>query len=95
MENEIIRLPPLWEHALTNLLGHDRITEPGMALRQWVHHQGIHHLLDLLSWDPEELKTDPTQQVYSMNDHGQGIHISTNQVIQICGLITYLKYVFQ
>ena len=95
LENESLRLPPLWEHALTNLLGHDHTTTPGMALRQWVHHQGIHHLLDLLSWDPEELKTDPTQLVYSMDDYGQGIHLRTNQVKQICGLITYIKHVFQ
>ena len=27
-----------WEHSLTNLLGHDSTTEPGIALRQWVHH---------------------------------------------------------
>ena len=96
MENEILRLPPLWEHALTNLLGHDHTTEPGMALRQWVHHhhQGIHHLMDLLSTDPEELKTDQTQQVYSIDDHGQGIYLRTSQV-QICGLLTYIKIVFQ
>ena len=66
-----------------------------MALRQWVHHQGIHHLLDLLSWDPEELKTDFTQLVYSMDDHGQGTHLRTNQVKQVCGLKTYIKHVFQ
>ena len=61
MENEILRLSPLWEHALANLLEHDHTMEPGMALRQWVHHQGIHCLLDLPSWDPEEFKTHPTQ----------------------------------
>ena len=69
MENEILRLP------LTNLSGHNHTTQPGMALRQWVHRH--HCLLDLLSWDPEELKTDSTQQVYSIYDHGQGIHLRT------------------
>ena len=39
-------------------------TEPGMALRHWVHFLGVHNLLDLLSWDPEKLTTVPTQQVY-------------------------------
>ena len=44
------------------------VTEPGMALRHWVHFQGS--LLDLLSWDPEELKAVPTQQVYHQDDQG-------------------------
>ena len=37
--------------------------------------------MDLLSWDQEELKTTPAQQVNSLDDHGQG-------------LITYMKHVF-
>ena len=80
MENEIPRLSTVWEHSLTNLLGHDHTTEPGMALRRWVHFQGVHSLLDLLSWDPEELKTVPSQQVYSLDDQGQYIPLRTNQV---------------
>ena len=32
-----------------NLLGHAHTTEPGMALRHWVHFQGVHNLLDHLS----------------------------------------------
>ena len=52
------------EHSLTSLLGHDHTTEPGKALRHWVHFQGVHSLMDLLSWDPEELKAVLTQQVY-------------------------------
>ena len=56
MENEILRLSTVWEDSFTNLLGHDHTTEPGMALRDWVDFQGVHSLLDLLSWDPEELK---------------------------------------
>ena len=95
MENEIARLPPLWEHALTNILGHDHTTEPGMALRQWVSHQGIHCILDLLSWDAEELKTDLTQKVYSIDYHGQAIHLRTNQVKQMGGLMSYMKHKFQ
>ena len=56
MENEIPRLSPVWEHSLTNLLGHDPATEPGMALRHWECFQGVHSLLDLLSWDTEDSK---------------------------------------
>ena len=78
-------------HSLTTLLGHVHSTEPGMALRHWVHFQGVHNLLDLLSWDPEELTTVSTQQVYSLDDQGQYIHLTTNQVKQMCGLITYMK----
>ena len=83
MENEILRLPQIWEHALTNLLGHAHTTEPGMALRHWVHFQGVVNLFDLLIWDPEELTTVPTKQVYSQHDQGQHIHLRTNQVKQM------------
>ena len=56
MENQVPRLSPVWEHSLTNLLGHDPTTEPGIALRHWVHFWAVHNLLDLLTWDQEELK---------------------------------------
>ena len=85
----------VWEHSLTILLGHDHTTEPGMALRHWVHFQGGHSLLDLLSWDPEELKAVPTQQVYHQDDHRQYIHHRTNQVKHFYWLITYMKYIFE
>ena len=94
MENKNPRVPPLWEHSLTTLLGHDPTSDPGIALRQWVHFQGVHNILDLLSWDQEELKAVPAQQVYSLDDHGQGLYLRTNQIKQMCGLITYMKYVF-
>ena len=90
MENQNPRVPPLWEHSLTTLLDHD----PTSALRQWVHFQGVHNILDLLSWDQEELKAVPAQQVYSLDDHGQGLYLSTNQIKQMCGLITHMKHVF-
>ena len=75
MENEIPRFSTVWEHSPTSLLGHDHTTEPGMSLRHWVHFQGVHFLLDLLSWYPEELKTVPTQQAFSMDDQGQYLDV--------------------
>ena len=66
MENQDIRVSTQWEHLLTNLLGHDPTTEPGIALRQWVHHQGVENHLDLLSWEEDEVKANPTQQVFSL-----------------------------
>ena len=94
MENQNPRVPPLWEHSLTNLLGIDPTSNPGIAHRQWVHFQGVHNILDLLSWDQEELKAIPAQQVCSLDDHGQALYLRTNQIIQMCGLITYMKHVF-
>ena len=94
MENQNISVSPQWEHSLTNLLGHDPTTEPGIALRQWIHHQSVENHLDLLSWDEDEVKANPTQQVFSLDDHGQGSYFRTNQTKQICGLITYMKHVF-
>ena len=79
---------------LYNLLGHDTTSEPGIALRHLVHFQGVHNILDLLSWDQEELKTIPAQQEYSLDDHGQGLYLRTNQIKQIYGLITYMKHIF-
>ena len=94
MENQNPRVPPLWEHSLTTLLGHDPTSDRGIALSPWVHFQGVHNILDLLSWDQEELKAVPAQQVYSRDDHVQGLYLRTNQIKQICGLITYMKHVF-
>ena len=94
MENQNPRVPPLWEHSLTTLLGHGPTSDPGIALRQWVHFQGVHNILDLLSWDQEELKVVPAQEVYSLDDHGPGLYLRANEIKQICGLITYMKHVF-
>ena len=94
MEKQNPRVPSLWEHSLTTLLSHDPTSDPVIALRQWVHFQGVNNILDLLSWDQEELKAFPAQQVYSLDDHGQGLYLRTNQVKQRCGLITYTKHVF-
>ena len=95
MENQNIRVTTQWEHSLTNLLRHDPTSEPGIALRQWVHHQGVENHLDLLSWEEDEVKANPTQQVFSPDDHRQGSYLRTNQTKQICGLITYMKHVFR
>ena len=94
MGDQNIRVSTQLEHSITNLLGHAPTTEPSIALRQWVHHQGIEDHVDLLSWDEDEIKTNPIQQVFSLDDHGQGSYLRTNQIKQICGLITYMKHVF-
>ena len=83
MENQNPRVPPKWEHSLTTLLCHDPNSDPGIALRQWVHLQGVHSILDLLSWDQKELKAVPAQQVYSLDDHGEGLYLRTNQIKQM------------
>ena len=95
MENQDIRVSTQWEHSLTNLLGHDPASDPGTTLRQWVHFQGVENILDLLSWEEDELKAIPAQQVFTLDDHGQGSYLRTNQTKQICGLITYMKHVFR
>ena len=88
MENKIPWLLTVWEHSLTCLLGNDCTTEAGMALRHWVHFQWVH-----FSWGPEEIKADPTQTAYHQDDQGQYLYLRTNQVKQICGLITYTKLI--
>ena len=95
MGEQKIRVQTQLEHSITNLLGHTPTTEPGIALRQWVNHQDIDNHVDLLSWDEEEVKTNPVQQVFFIDDKGQGSYLKTNQVRQICGLITYMKHVFK
>ena len=71
MENQNISVSTQWEHSLTNLLGHDPTSDPGIALRQCVHFQGVQNILDLLSWEEDELKAIPAQQVFNLDDHGQ------------------------
>ena len=95
MENQNRSVPILWEHSLTTLLDHDSTSDPGITLTQWVHFQGVHNILDLLNWEEEELKPVPVQQIFSLNTHGQGSYLRTNQVKQMCGLITYMKHVFR
>ena len=80
MENQNPRVLSLWEHSLTTSSGHDPTSDPGIALRRWVHFQGVHNILDLLCCDQEELKAVPAQQVYSLDDHGQGLYLRTNQI---------------
>ena len=92
MDNQNPSVPILCENSLTTLLGHDSTSDPGIALRQWVHFQGVHNILDLLNWEEEELKTVPAQQIFSLDDHGQGSYL---KVKQMCGLITYMKHVFR
>ena len=94
MENHNIRASTQWEHSITNLLDHDPTSEAGIAMRQWVHHQGVENHLDVLSWEEDEIKAIPAQQVLTVDDHGQGSYIRSNQTKQICGLITYMKHVF-
>ena len=86
MENQNNRVSTQWEHCLTNLLGHDPTSEPGIDLRQWVLFQGVENILDLLSWEEDELKAMPAQQVFSLDDHGQVSYLRTNQTKQIWGL---------
>ena len=43
---------------------------------------------------PGGTETAPVQQVYSLDDHGQGLYLRTNQIKQICGLTTYMKHLF-
>ena len=95
MSDRNIEVPTQFEHSFTNLLGHPPTTEGGIALRQWVNHQGIDDFRDLLSWDEEEIKTNSVQQILSLHDRGQGSNLKTNHVKQICGLITYVKHVFR
>ena len=83
MENQNIRVSIQWEHSLTNLLGHGSTSDPGIALQQWVHFQGVENILDLLSWEEDELKSIPAQQVFTLDDHGQGSYLRTNQTKQI------------
>ena len=60
-----------------------------------VHYQGVHSLLDLLSWDPEVIKTNPTQTAYDQNDHVQLLHLRTNLIKQVAGLTTYMRHIFE
>ena len=68
MGDQNIRVSTQWEHSITNLLDNAPTTEPGIALRQWVHHQCVENILDLLSWEEDEIKANPSQQDFSLDD---------------------------
>ena len=95
MENQNPRVAPLWEHSLTTLLGHDPTSDPGRVLRQAMGTlpSSTQHL------GPTQLGPRRTQD-YScptgilLDDYGQGLYLRSNQIKQIYGLITYMKYVF-
>ena len=55
----------------------------------------LENILGLLSWEEDELKDIPAQQVFNLDDHGQGSYPRTNQTKQICWLITYMKHIFR
>ena len=76
------------------LQGLDVVQCAALVCRQWLLFQGVENILDLLSWEEDELKAMPAQQVFSLDDHGQGSYLRTNQPKQICGLITNMKHVF-
>ena len=95
MENDIPSLSSVWDHSLTNILGHDPTTEACRTLRQWVPYQGVHSLLDLWSWDPEEFKADTSQTIYDLDDHGQLLHLRTNEIKQVAGFIAYMTHIFE
>ena len=76
-------------------MGHDPTTDAGRTLRQWVPYQGVHSLLDLLSWDPEEFKAETSQTIYGQDDHGQLLHLRINQIKPMDGLITYMRHIFE
>ena len=80
MEKQNLRDPPLWKHSLTPSLWYDPTSDPGRDLSQWVYFKGVHNILDLLSWDQEEIQTTPAQQVHSLDDQGQGQYLGTNEV---------------
>ena len=80
MGDQNIRISTQWEHSITHLLGYAPTTEPGIALKQRVLHQGVDNILDLLSWEEDEIKANPTQQILSLDDQGQGSYLRTNQI---------------
>ena len=85
MANQNIRVSIPWEHSLTHLLGHDPTSDPGIALRQWIHFQDVENILDLLSWEEDELKAIPAQQVFTLDDHGQGSTLGPTRLNKYVG----------
>ena len=94
MADQNLKVSQLWEHTFTNLLGLEPTSEPGTALRLWVHHPSVLDLLDLVSWDQEEFKTTPAHHIYSIDDKDQALYLRTNQIKQVSGLITYMKHIY-
>ena len=78
MGNQNPRVPILWEHSLTNLLGHDSTSDPGIALRQWAHFQGVHNILDPISCDRIPSTTPGAEPPRDARDSGSARSHSTH-----------------
>ncbi|KAL7575401.1 hypothetical protein ACA910_007309 [Epithemia clementina (nom. ined.)] len=59
METSSIGIPAVWEHALTNLLGHGPDSSIGINLRLWVIHQLFSNdLTEFCAWELHDLDLD-------------------------------------
>ncbi|KAL7567221.1 hypothetical protein ACA910_021208 [Epithemia clementina (nom. ined.)] len=59
METSSIGIPAVWEHALTNLLGHGPDSSIGINLRLWVIHQQFSNdLTEFCAWELHDFALD-------------------------------------
>ena len=64
------------------------------SLPVWIISSQVHHRISTNSQPFVVGIVSPTQQVFSLDEHGQGSYLRTNQTKQLCGLITYMKHIF-
>ena len=97
-ENEAISIPPVWEHAITNLLGYGPESMTGLNLRKWVlHQQFTNDLEEFAAWEASYFKLhgdalDRGTMVFSEQPNTQLLR--RNQAKQLRGLWCYIAHFY-
>ncbi|KAL7573386.1 hypothetical protein ACA910_006495 [Epithemia clementina (nom. ined.)] len=102
METSSIGIPAVWEHALTNLLGHGPDSSIGINLRLWVIHQQFSNdLTEFCAWALQDFDLDTNAlhrgaMTYLAHHHSTSSPslqlLLPNQVKQLHGLWQYIVH---
>ncbi|KAL7556406.1 hypothetical protein ACA910_013048 [Epithemia clementina (nom. ined.)] len=102
METSSIGIPAVWEHALTNLLGHGPDSSIGINLRLWVIHQQFSNdLSEFCAWELHDFDLDTNAlhrgaMTYLVHQHSTPSPflqlLLPNQVKQLHGLWHYIVH---
>ncbi|KAL7574189.1 hypothetical protein ACA910_014864 [Epithemia clementina (nom. ined.)] len=102
METSSIGIPAVWEHALTNLLGHGPDSSIGINLRLWVIHQQFSNdLTEFCAWELHDFDLDTNAlhrgaMTYLVHHHSTPSPflqlLLPNQVKQLHGLWHYIVH---
>ena len=84
-------LSPKWTHAITTLMGHPLLSEPGKHIKKWIIYHRIHkHTIYALKWNPTQFKLDIHLQMYQETD-GSLAYLQGHTVRKLVSLMKYMR----